>query len=61
MDHLRFESRKGGALLQSRSVTYQLQGNRLIARADNGRQAMLAVEIVDAKRMKLDGELHIRE
>ena len=40
---------------------YQLQGNRLIARADNGRQAMLAVEIVDAKRMKLDGELYIRE
>jgi len=27
--------------------TYQLQGNRLIARADNGRQVTLAVEIVD--------------
>ena len=33
----------------------------MIARADNGRQAMLAVEIVDAKGMKLDGELYIRE
>jgi hypothetical protein len=42
--------------------SYEVQGNRLVARADNGQQAMFTVEIVDGgKGMKLDGELYIRE
>jgi hypothetical protein len=42
--------------------TYQVQGNRLIARADNGQQATFTIEIVDGgKGMKIDGELYIRE
>jgi len=42
--------------------SYQLQGNRLTARADNGQSAMFTVEIVEGgKGLRIDGELWIRE
>lgn len=42
--------------------SYQLQGNRIIARADNGQQAVFTIEMVEGgKGMKIDGELYIRE
>jgi len=42
--------------------TYQLQGNRLMGRADNGQQAIFTIEMVEGgKGMKIDGELYIRE
>jgi hypothetical protein len=42
--------------------SYQLQGNRLIGRGDNGQQATFTIEMVEGgKGMKIDGELYIRE
>lgn len=42
--------------------TYQLSGNRITARADNGQVQTFTIEIVDGgKGFKLDGELYIRE
>jgi lipocalin-like protein len=44
------------------SGTYQIQGNKIIARADNGQSQTFTVEIVEGgKGLKLDGELYIRD
>jgi len=42
--------------------TYQVQGNRISARADNGQVQTFTIEVVQGgKGIKIDGELYIRE
>jgi len=43
------------------SGTYQLTGNILIARSDNGQQATFTLELVPGGGLKINGELFIRE
>lgn len=43
------------------SGTYQLNGNVLVARADNGQQAIYTLELVSGGGLKINGELFIRE
>jgi hypothetical protein len=42
--------------------TYQLQGNRITVRADNGQTQTLTLEIIEGgKGLKIDGEVYIRD
>jgi len=43
------------------SGTYQLNGNILIGRADNGQQANYTLELVQGGGLKINGELFIRD
>jgi hypothetical protein len=43
------------------SGTYQINGNILLARADNGQQATFTLELVPGGGLKIGGELFIRE
>lgn len=43
------------------SGTYQINGNTLVGRADNGQQATYTLEFVQGGGLKINGELFIRE